>query len=158
MSAPRLKIDAHFGNFVGLSNILYSESGGRQPTQRSHGNVVGTAVVGSELFGEILKRIERVAGIKPFLVFPVAAFHLTVVTRRIRSDQLMPNAQFDGRFFKQGRKIASAVGETIGKFKAIVRLDAFYLDPMAGIPGGQPVKEICRRPGRLFRISAEKPL
>ena len=54
-----------------------------------HGEVDGAAVVDSKLFGEVIQRVKVVAGVKPFLVLPVAAFHLAVVTRRIRADEFV---------------------------------------------------------------------
>ena len=47
-----------------------------------HGQVVGTAVVKGKLLGEIFERIERVAGIEPLLVLPVAALDLAIVAGR----------------------------------------------------------------------------
>ena len=54
-----------------------------------HGEVDGAAVVDSKLFGEVIQRVKVVAGVKPFLVLPVAAFHLAVVPGRVRADELM---------------------------------------------------------------------
>ena len=54
-----------------------------------HGEVDGAAVVDSKLFGEVIQRVKVVAGVKPFLVLPVAAFHFTVVPGRVRADELM---------------------------------------------------------------------
>ena len=117
------------GGGVGLSNILDSELGGRKPAEGPHGQVVGTAVVDSELLCEIIQRIEGVARIKSLLIFAVAALNLAVVPGRIRTNELVPNAQFGSRLFKQRRKISLAARKTVGKLKAVVRLDAFHLDP-----------------------------
>ena len=61
--------------------------------ERSHGEVVGAAVVDSELLCKVVQRIERMAGIEALLVLAVAALNLAVVPRRIRTDQLMPDTQ-----------------------------------------------------------------
>ena len=43
----------------------------------------------SELLGEVIEGVETVIGVKAFLVLSMASFHLAVVTRRVRTDQLM---------------------------------------------------------------------
>ena len=69
-----------------MSNILDSEFVRRKPTKRSHGEVVGAAVVDSELSGEVIQGVKAVAGVKPFLVLPVAALHFAIVTWGIRDE------------------------------------------------------------------------
>ena len=54
-----------------------------------HGEVVRAAVVDSELLVKAVQGIELVAGIKPLVVLPVAAFHFSVVPGRVRADELM---------------------------------------------------------------------
>ena len=61
--------------------------------ERSHGEVVGAAVMDSELLCKVVQRIERMAGIEALLILAVAALHFAVVPRRIRTDQLMPDTQ-----------------------------------------------------------------
>ena len=46
----------------------------------------------SELSLKIFERIEEMAGIETFLAFTVAALNLSVVSRRVRSDQLVAYA------------------------------------------------------------------
>ena len=53
-----------------------SEVKRRKPVKRPHREVVGAAVVDSELFCEIIQREEGMTGIEAFLVFSVTAFHL----------------------------------------------------------------------------------
>ena len=109
-----------------------------------------------KLLCEIVQRIERVAGIEAFLVLTVAALHLTVVPRRIWTNELMPDAQLSSRPLKQCRQIAFTAGEAVGELEAIVRLDTLHLDPAARIPRGQSAKEISRRIGGLLRIGGEE--
>src|SRR5699024_2455621 len=73
---------------VGLSNILDSELIRRKPAKRSHGEVVGTAIMDSELPGEVIQGVKAAAGVKAFLILAVAALHFTVVARRIGPDEL----------------------------------------------------------------------
>ena len=61
----------------------------------------------------------------------MAALHLPVVPRRIRPYQLVPYSQPRRLRFKQRRQFPPAVGKPVRKFKAIVRLYAFYRYPFA---------------------------
>ena len=79
----------------------------------------------SKLLCEIVQRIEGVAGIEAFLVLAMAALDLAVMARGIRTNELVPNAQFSSSFLKQGWQIAFAAGEAIGKLGAVVCLDTF---------------------------------
>ena len=125
-----------------MSNMLDNEFKRREPTERSHGQVVRTAVMDGKLFLKVRRGIKRVAGIETFLILAVTALDLTVMPRGIRSNELMPDAQLVSRFFKQGRQIAVTVRKTVCKLKTVVRLNALHLDPAACIPRRQLAKEI----------------
>lgn len=57
---------------------------GRKPTEGPYRGIVGAAVAGSKPFAEVvIQREEGAAGIEAFLVFPVAALHLAVVSGRV---------------------------------------------------------------------------
>ena len=96
--------------------------------KRPHREVVGAAVVDSELHCKVIQGIKAAAGVKAFLILAVAALHFTVVARRIGADELVADTQLGGGGLKQSREIPLAVGETIGKFKAVIRLDTFHAD------------------------------
>lgn len=51
-------------------------------------------------FGKVIQRIKAVAGVKPFLVLPVASFHFDLVAGRVGADALVPDPQFGGSGFK----------------------------------------------------------
>ena len=51
-----------------------------------------------ELLGEVIEGVETVTGVKALLVLPVASFHLAVVTRRVRTDQLMTDTKLSNSF------------------------------------------------------------
>lgn len=106
----------------------------RKPTKRSHGEVVGAAVVDSELHCEVIQGVKTVAGIEAFLILAVTTLHFTVVARRVGSDELVADTQLGGGGLKQSREIPLAVGETVGKFKTVVGLDTFHADSPAGVP------------------------
>ena len=121
-----------------------------------HGEVDGAAVVDSKLFGEVIQRVKVVAGVKPFLVLPVAAFRLAVVAGCIRTDEFVPDAWFSGGSFKQGGKVPLAVGKAVGELKTVIRLDALHPDASAGIPFDQLFQEIGRGISGLLRISPQE--
>lgn len=110
---------------AGLSNILDNILDRRYPTERPHGKVVRALVVDGKLLRKIVQREESVAGIKVFLVLAVTAFHLAVVSERIRTYQLVPDLQALCSFFEEGRKNSLAIRKAVGKFKTVVGLDAF---------------------------------
>ena len=74
----------------------------------------------------------------------------------IGADELVADTQLGGGGLKQSREIPLAVGETIGKFKAVVRLDALHADSSAGIPLEQLFQKIRRGIGGLLRISGQE--
>ena len=88
----------------------------------------------SQLFLKVRQREERADRIKAFLVFPVAALYLAIMSGRVRTDELMPDAQLSGGFLKKGWDVSFAVGKTVSKFKTVVSLDTFHMDPLTGIP------------------------
>lgn len=65
-------------------------------------------------------------GIEPFIILPVAALHLPVVSGRIGADHFMPYPMFLQTFLEKGWFIPVR-GKTVGELRAIVGLDT--LDP-----------------------------
>ena len=109
-----------------------------------------------KLFGKVIQGVKTVAGIEALLILAVTTLHFTVVARRVGTDELVPDTQLGGSGLKQSREIPLAVGETIGKFKAVIRLDAFHADSSAGIPLEQLFQKIRRGIGGLLRISGQE--
>ena len=56
----------------------------------------------SELFLKDIQREEGVDRIKAFLVYSVAALYLAIMSGRVRTDQLMLDAQPGGGFLEKG--------------------------------------------------------
>ena len=106
--------------------------------------------MGSELSGEVIQGVKAVAGIEAFLILSVTTLHFAVVARRIGADEFVANTQLDSSGLKQSREIPLAVGETIGKFKAVIRLDAFHADSTAGKPLEQLLQKIGGGKGGLL--------
>ena len=67
----------------------------------SHRKVVGSGIVDDELLCKVIQRVEVVARIEALLILTVAALDFAVVPWRIRADQLVLDAQFGSRLFKQ---------------------------------------------------------
>ena len=99
---------------------------------------------------------KRVGIIEPLLVLPVAALHLAVVPWGIGPNELMMDPQFSGSSLKESWKISFAVGKTVGKLKAVIRLDTLHMDPSSGIPLDQFFQEVRRGVGRLLWIGSQK--
>ena len=72
------------------------------PVEGTHGKIVIMALENHELLFEILKGVELVGNVKFPVIPAMAALDLAVVPRRKRADDLVPNAQFLKRCFKQG--------------------------------------------------------
>ena len=158
MSVAGRVIDAprFFAENVGLSNILDSEFIRRKPAKRPHGEVVGAAVVNSELPGEVIQGVKAVAGVKASLILAVAALHFAVVARRVGTDELMPDTQLGSSGLKQSREIPPAVGKTVGELKSIISLDTFHADTSAGVPLEQLFQEIGGGTGGLLRVGGQE--
>ena len=62
--------------------------------------------------------------IEVFVVFPVAAFDLTVVSGRVWLDELMTNPELTQRSFKESFFVGALGVQTIGKLEAVIGLDA----------------------------------
>ena len=107
---------------VSLSNKLDSEVIGRKPSKRPHREVVGAAIVDSELLGKVIQRVKAVGGIKAFLVLPVTALHFSVMAWCIRADELMADAQLGSGRLKQSRQVTPAVGKAVDVYKRQVKL------------------------------------
>ena len=55
---------------------------------------------------EIGERIERMRVVETALILAMAAFCLTVIARRIRPDELAPDAEIGNSFFKEREQMA----------------------------------------------------
>ena len=88
----------------------------------------------SKLYSKVSQREERMVRVKAFLVFPVAALHLAIVSGRVRMDQFVLDAQLHGGFLKKGLNVLFTVGKTVCKFRAVVSLDTFHSNTSTGIP------------------------
>lgn len=95
-------------------------------------------------------------GVKAFLVLPVAALHLAVVTGRVGTDEFVADTKPGSGGLKEGGQLPPAVGKAIGELEAIVSLDAFHSDSPAGISLDQLFEEVGRGIGGLLRIGRQE--
>jgi hypothetical protein len=80
-----------------------------KPVKWTHRAVVGSALVPGELGAKIGEREEAVFVVEKLLVFTMAAFDLTVVTRRIRANAFVANAKFLCCYLEKGPDITFRV-------------------------------------------------
>ena len=92
-----------------LDSVVAKELTRRKPAEGSHGTIVASILVGSELPTKIGERVEDMGIVETLLVFAMAAFHLAVVPRRIGADELMAYPFGSQGRFKQGWYIAFTV-------------------------------------------------
>lgn len=92
------------------------------------------------------------SGVKAFIVFPMDAFHLSVVTGCKWPDHFVPDPVGFQVFLKKSRLIPMG-GKAVGELTAIVCLDAF--DP-AGERFYQMLHELCGRIRIMFLKSFHK--
>ena len=120
----------------------------------AHRKFVAVSLVGSELPTKVVEGIERVLVVKAFLVFAVAAFHLAIVTRRIRPDKLVADPQLLQCRFKKSWLVPGC-RKPVGKLQTIIGLNALYRNSLPGKFQNNLLEKICGRIGALLWISAQ---
>ena len=105
---------------------------------------------------KVLERIKRVAAIETLLVFSVAAFHFAVMSWGIRTNKFVADAELCQRCLKQSWFVAVFGVQSVCELEAVICLHTLHMDTAAGIPLGEPLKEVCRRIGRLLGIGREE--
>ena len=71
------------------------------PSENCHWDVVGTYQIPLHLLLQVVERIELQIVVKPFLIVPVTAFHLAVMPRRSRTDQLVRDVVFVAEYVQR---------------------------------------------------------
>ena len=95
-------------------------------------------------------------GIKAFLILAMASFHFSIVSRRVRPDELMTYAELLCGGFKQSRQFPLCIGKTVGKLKAIICLHTLHLNSPASKSLYQLTQEICRGISGQFGAGSQK--
>ena len=83
-----------------------------------------------ELLCKVIQRVEVVARIEALLILTVAALDFAVVPWRIRADQLVPDAQFRSRSFKERDQLTFRLCEAVGKLKAVISVHTLIGEPL----------------------------
>lgn len=109
-----------------------------------------------KLRGEVLEGKETVGGKKAPLVLTVTTLDLAVVSGRVWSDELMPDAQTQCGSLKQGGQVPLGIGEAVGELKAIVGLDTLHGDAPSFEPIDSTIQEISGGVGRLLLVGPEE--
>ena len=105
-----------------------------------------------ELLCKVIQGVKAVAGVKAFLVLPVAALHFAVVAWGIGTDELVADAEPGSGSLKQCGQIPLGIRKTIGELKAIICLNTFHLNSPTSIPFEQLFQEIGGGIGGLLRV------
>ena len=79
----------------------------------AHWQVIGAAVMNSELFFKVSQGEERVDRIKAFLFLPVAALYLVIMPGRVRTNELVLDTKIKNSFLKKGLDVPIAVGKRL---------------------------------------------
>ena len=79
----------------------------------------------SQLGIEVCKRIEAMRVVEATLILTVAALYLAIVTGRVGTNQLVPNAQLCGGPLKERDQFTVGLCKAVSKLKPVVSLDTF---------------------------------
>ena len=109
-----------------------------------------------ELLCKVIQGVKAVAGVKAFLIFPVAALHFAVVAWCVGTDEFMSDTKPGSGSLKQCGQIPLGIRKTIGELKAIICLNTFHLNSPTGIPFEQLFQEVGGRVGCLFRVGSQE--
>ena len=110
--------------------------------------------MGNELSGEVIQGVKATARIEALLILAVTSLHFSVMAWSVGADELVTDTKLGGSGLKQSRDIPLAVRETIGKFKAVIRLDAFHAD--SSILLEQLFQKIRRDIGGVLRVGSQE--
>ena len=117
----------------------------RKPLERPHRKVVGAAVVDSERICKVVKRVKAVTGVEAFLVFSVAALHLTVMSWSIRADEFVLDSQLSSGILKQGWDVPFAVRNRLVNSKPLSVWTHSTRSTPACVPLHQTLEEVRGR-------------
>lgn len=94
--------------------------------------------------------------IETFLVFSMVAFHFAIVPWSVRPDEFVTDMQFGGSGLEQRQQIFFRWRKAVGKFEAIVSLNAFDRYVAACKPLDSSFQEIGGRVSALLCVSSQK--
>ena len=111
----------------------------------------------SELSIEVGKRVETMGVVEATLILTVAALYFAIVTGRIGTNQLVPNAQLCSSLLKERDQFTVGLSKAVGKLKSVVSLDTF---DGKSVPFEESIcflQKVRRGVGALFIVSSQVP-
>lgn len=115
-------------------------------------DAVGAVEVGSHLLLKILEAVKAQGLIEPLVVVTVASFHLAVMSRRSRLDQLVSDAVVPAESVHRVEPVGLS---DVGKLRSVVGLDR--LRDIPEVPKGFSDEVDCAV-AALLPVGADKPL
>ena len=111
----------------------------------------------SELSIEVGKGVEAMGVVEATLILTVAALYLAIVTGRVGTNQLVPNAQLCGGPLKERDQFTVGLCKAVGELKPVVSLDTFNGEAMLFEEGVCLLQKVCRRTGALLIVGRQVP-
>ena len=111
----------------------------------------------SQLSVEVGKRVEAIGIVEAMLILTVAALYLAIVTGRIGTNQLVPNAQLCGGFLKERDQFTVGLSKAVGKLKSVVSLDTFDGEAVPFEESICFLQKVRRGVGALIFVSSQVP-
>ena len=111
----------------------------------------------SQLSIEVGKRVEAMGIVEATLILTVAALYLAIVTGRIGTNQLVPNAKLCSGPLKERDRFTVGLIKAVGKLKPVVSLDTF--DGKA-VPFEESIcflQKVRRGVGALLLVGSQVP-
>ena len=109
----------------------------------------------SQLSVEVGKRVEAIGIVEAMLILTVAALYLAIVTGRVGTNQLVPNAQLCGGPLKERDQFTVGLCKAVGELKPVVSLDTFNGEAMLFEEGVRLLQKVCRRTGALLIVGRQ---
>ena len=95
--------------------------------------------------------------VEAMLILAVAALYLAIVTGRIGTNQLVPNAQLCGGFLKERDQFTVGSSKAVGKLKSVVSLDTFDGEAVPSEESICFLQKVRRGVGALIFVSSQVP-
>ena len=101
--------------------------------------------------------VETMGIVEAMLILAVAALYLAIVTGRIGTNQLVPNAQLCSGLLKERDRFTVGLSKAVGKFKSVVSLDTFDGEAVPFEESICFLQKVRRGVGALIFVSSQVP-
>ena len=106
---------------------------------------------------EVGKGVEAMGVVEATLILTVAALYLAIVTGRVGTNQLVPNAQLCGGPLKERDQFTVGLCKAVSKRKPVVSLDTFDGEAVLFEESICFLQKVCRGIGALLLVSSQVP-